>query len=74
MTGATVFVGSCRYDSDVGYILESTGPVELVHVGDRRRDILTNTRLLATIVEKYVRAHPEQWMMFHPFWPESSAC
>jgi lauroyl/myristoyl acyltransferase len=17
-----------------------------------------------------VRAHPEQWMMFHPFWPE----
>ena len=23
------------------------------------------------VVEEYVRAHPDQWMMFHPFWPES---
>jgi KDO2-lipid IV(A) lauroyltransferase len=70
MTGATVILGSCHYDSDEGYVLEATWPVEMVRTGDRRRDILTNTRRIAAIVEGYVRARPEQWMMFHPFWPE----
>lgn len=73
MTGATVLVGSCHYGSDEGYVLGFTGPVEMVRTGDRRHDILTNARRLAVIVEGYVRAHPEQWMMFHPFWPESPA-
>jgi KDO2-lipid IV(A) lauroyltransferase len=72
MTGATVVVGACHYDTEAGYVLEYTGPVEMVSTGDRRRDILANTRRIATIVEGYVRAHPDQWMMFHPFWPESS--
>jgi lauroyl/myristoyl acyltransferase len=73
MTGATVFVGCCHYDRDEGYVLEATGPIEMVRTGDRRQDILTNTRRLAVVLEGYVRAHPEQWMMFHPFWPESPA-
>ncbi len=69
MTGATVVVGACRYDPDEGYILDTTWPVEMTRTGDRRQDTLTNTRRIAAIVEGYVRAHPEQWMMFHPFWP-----
>jgi lauroyl/myristoyl acyltransferase len=72
MTGATVVVGACYYDAEAGYVLEYTGPVEMVSTGDRRQDTLTNTRRIALIVEAYVRAHPDQWMMFHPFWPESS--
>jgi len=70
MTEALVIVGSCRYDPDEGYVLEHTGPIAMVRTGDRRRDIITNTRRIAAIVEGYVRAHPAQWMMFHPFWPE----
>jgi len=70
MAGAAVLVGCCHYDSDEGYIFEFTGPVEMVRTGDRRQDILANTRRLAVIAEEYVRAYPEQWMMFHPFWPE----
>jgi len=73
MTGATVLVGGCHYDSNEEYVLEFTGPVEMVCTGDRRHDILANTRRLAVIMEGYVRVHPEQWMMFHPFWPESPA-
>ena len=73
MTGATVFMGSCRYDPAEGYVLEATGPIEMVRTGDRQQDILTNTRRLAVVLEGYVSAHPEQWMMFHPFWPESPA-
>jgi KDO2-lipid IV(A) lauroyltransferase len=68
MTGALVFVGACHYDPDKGYILEATGPIEMVRTGDRQQDTITNTRRLAVVVEGYVRAHPEQWMMFHPVW------
>ena len=69
MTGAMVIMGSCYYEPDKGYILEATGPIEMVRSGNRRQDILTNARRLAVVLEGYVRAHPEQWMMFHPFWP-----
>jgi KDO2-lipid IV(A) lauroyltransferase len=70
MTGAAVFLGSCRYDPGEGYALDVKGPIEMVRTGNRRQDILTNTRRLASILEGIVRARPEQWMMFHPFWPE----
>jgi len=73
LSDATVFVGGCRHNVDEGYVLEYTGPVEMVRSGDRREDILTNARRIATIVEEYVRAHPDHWMMFHPFWPRLSA-
>jgi len=70
MSGATVIVGSCHYDPDQGYVLQVTGPIEMIRTGDRRQDILVNARQLAKILEGFVRAHPDQWMMFHPFWPE----
>ncbi len=73
LTDAVVFVGSCHYDAEKGYALEYTGPVEMVRSGDRQADIMTNTRRIAAIVETYVRAHPDQWMMFHPFWPDYEA-
>ena len=71
MTGATVVFGSCHHEPDEGYILKVTGPIEMVRTGNRRQDILTNAHRLALVLEEYVRAHPEQWMMFHPFWPET---
>jgi KDO2-lipid IV(A) lauroyltransferase len=70
MSDVTVVMGSCHYEPDEGYALEVTGPIEMVRTGDRRQDILTNARRLAGILEGYIRAHPEQWMMFHPIWPE----
>jgi len=72
MTGATVVMGSCYYEPDTGYAIRFRGPVEMVRTGDRRQDVLDNTRRLAIILEESVRAHPEQWMMFHPFWPDAS--
>jgi len=72
MTGATVAMGVCYYELDKGYALNFVGPIAMTRTGDRRQDILTNTRRLAVILEEKIRAHPEQWMMFHPFWPERS--
>jgi KDO2-lipid IV(A) lauroyltransferase len=70
MSGAVVAIGSCYYESGTGYALNFSGPIDMIRTGDRRHDVLANTRRLAAIVEDHIRAHPEQWMMFHPFWPD----
>ena len=70
MSGALVYTGACHYEEGQGYVLQLDGPIDMVRTDDRRQDILTNARRLAAILEEYVRAHPEQWLMFHPFWPE----
>jgi len=70
MSEATILIGSCHYDPHDGYVVDVTGPIEMVLTGDWRRDMLANTSRLATVLEGYVRAHPEQWMMFYPLWPE----
>ena len=70
MTGALVIMASCYYEPDEGYGLEVTEPLEMIRTGDRRRDLMTNVRRVVDILEQHVRARPEQWMMFHPFWPE----
>jgi KDO2-lipid IV(A) lauroyltransferase len=36
--------------------------------GDRDKDILERVRRYTEVVEKYVRAYPEQWMFMHPRW------
>jgi lauroyl/myristoyl acyltransferase len=73
MTGASVIMGSCYYESNEGYGLKITGPLEMIRTGERRRDLMTNVRRVVDILEQHVRARPEQWMMFHPFWPELPA-
>ena len=73
MTGALVIVGSCYYEAGQGYGLKVTEPLEMIRTGDRRRDLMTNVRRVVDILEQHVRACPEQWMMFHPFWPELPA-
>jgi lauroyl/myristoyl acyltransferase len=71
MSEAKILMGGCHYDPQQGYVLEVTGPIELARTGNWRRDMIDNTGRLAVILEGYVRAHPEQWMMFYPLWPES---
>lgn len=71
MTGASTFVGGCYYTPGTGYTLQYTGPLEIARTGDKQQDILTTARTIITIVENYVRERPEQWLMFHPVWPDS---
>jgi len=70
MTGALVIMASCYYEPGKGYGLEVTEPLEMIRTGDRKRDLMTNVRRVVDILEEHVRARPEQWMMFHPVWPE----
>ena len=70
ITGATVLLGACVHDPEQGYVLDISGPIEMVRTGNREEDVLASTRRLAIVMENYVRAHPAQWMMFHPVWPD----
>jgi KDO2-lipid IV(A) lauroyltransferase len=71
MTGAAVVVASCCYDRATGYAVRFTGPIEMVRTGDRDQDILANARRTAIAIEEHIRAHPQQWLMFHHVWPEN---
>jgi lauroyl/myristoyl acyltransferase len=68
MTRAKVFMGCCHYVVGQGYVLHAQ-PIEMVYTSHKQSDIETNACRMAEVLEGYVRQHPEQWMMFHPFWP-----
>jgi lauroyl/myristoyl acyltransferase len=70
LTDATVLLGACHRDPGADYVLDVTGPIEMVRTGDRTADILASARRLAEVMEVYVRARPVQWMMFHRLWPD----
>lgn len=68
MTQACVIMGSCHYDAGAGHFLHAQ-PVDMVYTGDKRHDLDIAITRMAQVLERYVRQRPEQWMMFHPFWP-----
>jgi len=47
-------------------------PVDLKTSGDREKDLLTNTQIIANVLENIIRRYPDQWCVFQPLWPEDS--
>ncbi|MEW6324531.1 MAG: lysophospholipid acyltransferase family protein [Nitrospirota bacterium] len=43
-------------------------PVELARTGDPDADLLANTARCTAVIERMVRAHPEQWLWLHRRW------
>ena len=42
--------------------------VELVHTGDRERDVVENTQRCTAVIETMLRRYPDQWIWFHKRW------
>ncbi len=49
------------------YICLAEPPMELRKTGDREADLAANTQRIARLIEKYIRAYPEQWFTFYDF-------
>jgi lauroyl/myristoyl acyltransferase len=62
---------ACRWDPARGYYALTGEPIELELTGERATDVLHNARRVLAVMERWIAAAPEQWLMYHRVWPES---
>jgi len=43
-------------------------PLEIVHTGDKKADASRVMQQYVTVIERFVREHPDQWYMFQKVW------
>lgn len=43
-------------------------PIELVNTGDKKKDIVENTRRCSEVIERHIRKFPDHWVWFHDRW------
>ena len=69
-TGANVLpVFALRLPDDT-FLLEFELPLQLPDTGDREADLDAGIRMVASLLERRIRAHPEQWLVTGRVWPE----
>jgi phosphatidylinositol dimannoside acyltransferase len=64
---------ACRWTPQRGYRMITCPPLELERTGNRETDIRVNSRRILSIVEGWIAEAPEQWLMYHPVWPDAVA-
>lgn len=68
-TDAAVVPGFLRWDESLGkYRLGFEPAVALVRTGDEEADVRENTQRFTQVIERYVRAYPDQWLWVHKRW------
>ncbi len=60
----------CCYSDGKRYVLDASEMIEMVTCQDRREEIERNAERVLAEAEKMILAHPEQWFMYYPLWPE----
>ncbi len=68
-TGASVLPGFLLWEEAEGrYVLRFGEPLELIDTGDAEADAVANTALFTAVLERYIRAYPDQWLWMHRRW------
>jgi len=68
-TGATVIPGFLLWsEAEKRYVLHFGAALDIVRTEDAEADVLTNTTLFTSTIERYVRSAPEQWLWLHRRW------
>jgi lauroyl/myristoyl acyltransferase len=68
---AVILPLACRWAPQRGYYTITRPPMMLELTGDREADVLHNTRRVLAVMEKWIAETPDQWLMYHPVWPEA---
>ena len=50
------------------HILTIKEPIEQQRTADKREDIKHNTQIITTLIERHIRAYPEEWFWLHDRW------
>jgi KDO2-lipid IV(A) lauroyltransferase len=72
-TGAPVIPAFIVREADGRHRIIIERPVELVKSRDIERDVLVNTGRCTSVIERMVRAYPEQWLWMHRRWKTQPA-
>jgi len=67
-TGAKLALAFGRREPDNTYTIEIHPLLELEDTGDFKRDVRVNVEKVVADLERVIRQHPEQWLMFYPPW------
>jgi lauroyl/myristoyl acyltransferase len=60
----------CCYADGKRFILDASEIIDMLPFKDRQEEIERNAERVLLEAEKMIRAHPEQWFMYYPLWPE----
>jgi lauroyl/myristoyl acyltransferase len=60
----------CCYSDGKRYVLDASEMIEMVAFPDRQEEIEHNAERVLIEAEKMILAHPEQWFMYYPLWPD----
>jgi len=66
-TNSRVAIACCHMEPHGGYRID-LDLLEMESTGNRRADIVHNTKRIMVIIEDMIRQVPEQWLMFVPVW------
>jgi KDO2-lipid IV(A) lauroyltransferase len=67
-TGAALIPVLIRRNPDDTHTVIALKEIELIDTGDKEKDMVENTRRWSTVIESYIREHPEQWVWMHKRW------
>ncbi|WP_348268447.1 lysophospholipid acyltransferase family protein [Edaphobacter paludis] len=68
-TGAAVVPGFLFWEQrEQRYVLRFGEELNLVRTADSEEDAVANTALFTSVIERYVREYPEQWLWMHRRW------
>jgi KDO2-lipid IV(A) lauroyltransferase len=68
-SGAVVIPGFALWRPAAGkYVLKFYPPLEWSESGDADRDLVENTQLCHSVLERIIREQPEQWLWIHRRW------
>ncbi len=71
-TGAPILFAAATRRSHESYDVYIEPPIEPEMTGDRNRDVYETMAKVLRLTGSYIRAHPEQWVMFQPIWDKTT--
>lgn len=68
-TGAAVVPAFCVWEEVLHrFVIHFDPPLAFATTSDREQDIRAATQQMASVIEKYIRRYPDQWLWIHRRW------